>query len=102
MPRVTAIYAALLALLFLTLSLLVIRQRYRSRVAIGTGNDPGVERAMRVHANFAEYVPLALVLILLSELLGTAVWWLHLLGLALLAGRSLHAYGVSQQPENLR
>jgi len=102
MPRVTAIYAALLALLFLALAFLVIRQRYRTQVSLGTGNDPGLERAARVHANFAEYAPFALLLVLLAELLGAAWWWLHPLGLALVAGRALHASGVSQTPENLR
>lgn len=102
MPRITALYAALLALLFLALSFAVIRQRYRTRVAIGTGRDPGLERAMRVHANFAEYAPFALLLMLLAELLGAASWWVHGLGLALVAGRVLHAYGVSQTSERLQ
>ena len=102
MPRITALYAAPLALLFVVLAFLVIRQRYRTHTAIGTGNDPGLERAVRVHANFAEYVPIALLLILLAELLGAAGWWLHLSGAGLLAGRALHAYGVSRSPENLR
>ncbi len=102
MPRVTAIYAALLALLYLALSLQVIRERHRTQVALGTGGDPQLERAARVHANFAEYGPFALLLILLAELLAAPGWWLNLLGLALLAGRSLHAYGVSQAREKLR
>lgn len=102
MPRVTAIYAALLALLFLALSLQVIRQRHGTQTALGTGGHPQLERVARVHANFAEYAPFALLLILLAELLGAPGWWLHLLGLALLAGRSLHAYGVSQAKEDMR
>ncbi|HYF09379.1 MAG TPA: MAPEG family protein [Acetobacteraceae bacterium] len=102
MPRVTALYAALLALLFLALSFAVIRQRYRTRIAIGTGREPALERAARVHANFAEYAPFALLLMLLAELLGAAPWWLHAIGLALLVGRAVHAFGVSQREENLR
>lgn len=102
MPRITALYAAPLALLFIVLAFRVIGQRYRTRTALGTGNDPGLERAVRVHANFAEYAPIALLLILLAELLGAAGWWLHLSGAGLLVGRALHAYGVSQSPENLR
>lgn len=101
MPRVTACYAALLALLFLVLSFRVIRQRYRARVAVGTGGDPRLERAVRVHANFAEYVPFVLLLVLLAELLGTPAWWLHTLGAALVIGRVFHAYGVSRTPETL-
>ena len=54
-------YAALLALLFIALSIRTIRARRAHKVAIGTGGHAAVERAMRVHANFAEYVPLALL-----------------------------------------
>ena len=102
MPRVTAIYAALLALLFLGLSLRVIGHRHRTLVALGTGGDPGLQRAVRVHANFAEYAPLVLVLLLVAELLAAPGWWLHAMGLALLAGRALHAFGVSREPEDIR
>jgi uncharacterized membrane protein YecN with MAPEG domain len=55
-----------------------------------------------VHANFAEYVPLALILLVLAELTGAAGLTLHALGLALLIGRVLHAYGVSQAEEDYR
>lgn len=102
MPRVTALYAALLALLFLGLSLRVIGQRHRAQVALGTGGDPGLQRAVRVHANFAEYAPLVLTLLLIAELLATPGWWLHVMGIALLAGRGLHAFGVSREPEDIR
>lgn len=56
-------------------------------------------RRLRVHANFAEYVQLGLILMALAELQGRQSWTLHLVGLALLVGRSAHAYGVSQEPE---
>ena len=59
-------------------------------------------RAMRVHANFAEYVPLALVLMLLVEAAGGAGWLVHVLGVALLLGRAAHAWGVSQVREDFR
>jgi uncharacterized protein len=58
----TALWAALLAPVCLWLSMRVIGQRRRARIAIGTGGDPALERAMRAQANFAEYVPFALVL----------------------------------------
>ena len=56
-------YAALLALLFVALSWRTIGLRRRYCVAVGDGGQPELLRAMRVHANFAEYVPLALLLI---------------------------------------
>ena len=64
---ITGGYAALLALLYLALSGLVIRQRLRHGVPIGLGEAEGLLRASRAHGNFAEYVPFALVLILLLE-----------------------------------
>ena len=57
---------------------------------------------MRAHANFAEYVPIALLLIYFLEIESEVPWLVHALGSALLAGRALHAYGVSQLNENLR
>jgi uncharacterized membrane protein YecN with MAPEG domain len=57
---------------------------------------------MRVQANFAEYVPLALILLGLAESLHTSRWLLHGFGLALLVGRLVHAIGVSRPNEWLR
>lgn len=99
---VAAPYAALLALLFLALSVRVIGRRRSGKVAIGTGGDRGLERAARVHANFAEYVPFALLLMLLGEGAGLPRWLLHGAGVALLSGRLLHAWGVSQEKEDFR
>jgi len=101
MPRIVPFYAALLALLFIALAFRVIRERVRARVGVGDAGDPMLLRAMRVHANFAEYVPLALLLLAFMELQGTAAALLHGLCVALLAGRLSHAFGVSRQPEPL-
>lgn len=98
---VTALYAALLAPLLILLSVRVIRLRRSERVAIGDGGDASLLRAMRVHANFSEYVPLALVLMGLAESLATAPLLLHALGATLVAGRLSHAYGVSKAKETL-
>jgi uncharacterized protein len=97
----TPLWAALLALLYLGLTAQVIRARYRTRTALGDGDDPGLARAIRAHANFAEYVPLTLILLILAELQGAWPWLLHLQGAMLLAGRAVHAYGISQVDEVL-
>lgn len=99
---VTPAYAAVLALVFVGLSLRTIGLRRRARVAIGDGGDRALARAARVHANFAEYVPLALLLIYLFESAGAPAPIVHLLCAALLGGRLLHAWGVSQVHEDLR
>jgi uncharacterized membrane protein YecN with MAPEG domain len=57
---------------------------------------------MRVHANFAEYVPMALILMALAESLKAPSMFLHPLGLVLVGARVIHAYGLSQTPHILR
>ncbi len=99
---ITPLYAALLGLVFVALSVRTIRLRRRYRVAIGDGRNTLLQRAMRVNANFAEYVPLALLLIYFVELHDGPRLHIHLLGIALLCGRLLHAWGVSQAQENFR
>lgn len=98
----TAFYAGLLAILFIVLSFRVIAKRNQYKVAIGSDGQALLERAIRVHANFAEYVPFALLLMFLAEYSGLAAVYLHVSGIALLVGRLSHAYGVSQQQEPLK
>jgi hypothetical protein len=99
---IISITAALLAFMFIYLSLSVIKVRRSRRVAIGAGGDAVLERAMRVHANFAEYVPFALVLLTLCALRGLPDVLLAALCAVLLLGRAVHAYGVSQDNEDFR
>jgi len=98
---ITAFYAAILAFLFILLSARVIAQRREARVEIGVGESHELLRRSRVHANFAEYVPFALVLLALAESLHAPPIALHVLGLALVVGRFLHAYALSQNPHIL-
>ena len=96
---VTALYAGLLAPIFLILSFRVIAVRRGAKIALGDAGDPVLLRRMRAHANFAEYVPFCLVLIGLAESTGAPLVVLHGLGIVLLAGRLSHAIGVSRHPE---
>lgn len=100
--NIIPLYAALLALLFIYLSAQTIKVRRRVRVAVGDGGNSEMLRAMRVHANFAEYVPFTLVLLGMLELQASPAWVLHALGVLLLVARCSHAYGVSQSDENFR
>ncbi|MGU9978613.1 MAPEG family protein [Phreatobacter sp. HK31-P] len=96
---ITALYASLLALVFMVLSVRVIGLRRVVRIGLGDGGNTALLRRVRVHANFAEYVPLCLILIGLAESLRAPPILLHGLGGLLLAARLSHAYGVSRQPE---
>lgn len=99
MPRITALYAGLLLALFLLLTFKVFGARMKSGVLLGTGGDRVLERAVRVHANFAEYVPVFLVALAVAELCGAAGWAVHGAGAAMLAGRVLHAIGLAREPD---
>jgi len=92
---VTPLYAGLLVLWFLVLSVRVIRGRGREKIALGDGGSMGMTRLIRAHANFAEYVPLALVLMGLLEMSHYSIYVLHALGIALLVARLLHGYALS-------
>jgi uncharacterized protein len=91
---VTPLYAGLLTLLFLVLCYRVIRMR-RQGISLGDGGDPKMLRVIRGHANFAEHVPLALLLLGVMELCQYSNWVLHALGIALLVSRVLHGYALS-------
>ena len=101
MPRITALYAGLLLLLFLVLTVRVLSRRFASQVTLGTGGDRLLERAIRVHANCAEYVPIFLAALLAAELCGAPAAALHAAGVAMLAGRIAHGVGMSREPDIL-
>ena len=99
MVHVVLLYASILAVLFVVLSVRTLRMRRRLKIAVGDAGNVSMLRAMRVHSNFAEYVPFGLFLIFLVELTGAPPAFVHALGSCLLAGRLSHAYGVSQVDE---
>jgi uncharacterized protein len=91
---VTPIYAGILAILFFVLSLRVVGLR-RHGASLGDGGDVRLQRRIRGHGNFAEYVPLILVMMAMLELSRYSTYLLHGLGIALVAARLLHAYALS-------
>ncbi|MEM8949207.1 MAG: MAPEG family protein [Pseudomonadota bacterium] len=99
---ITPVYAGLLALIFVLLSLRVISGRRSTGTALGDGDDRLLLRRLRAHGNFAEYAPLAIVLMALIEWQEAPGLLLHAIGACLLVGRLLHAFGVSQEPETYK
>jgi len=93
---ITGLYAGLLTLLFIGLSMNIIRLRYQYKIGIGDGGNKVLAKAIRVHGNFAEYIPLALLLLGVYEANGASPQWLHVLGATLFIGRILHAVGLSK------
>lgn len=94
--RITSLYAALGALLLIVLSVRVMLQRRRARVGILDGGDHVLAKRIRAHANATEYLPIGLLLLLLLETSQTQAWLLHGIGLCLIVGRILHAWGLSR------
>ena len=93
---ITLLYGGLLALVFLMLSARVVQGRGKGGVSLGDGGQPELLRRIRGHANFAEYVPLQLLLLALLEGNGgLAAWALHALGATLVVSRLLHGFAMS-------
>lgn len=96
---ITSLYAGVIALLMTLMSIRVIRARRSKRIGLGDGGDRELLRLMRAQSNCAEYAPITLLLIALAEFQQVNVWLLHGMGLALIAGRLIHAFGFSRRPE---
>lgn len=94
--RITGFYAALSALLVLWFAVRVMLQRRTSVIGIGDGGDRELITRIRVHANAVEYLPIALILLLIVELNQTDPLLVHVAGMALVVGRILHAAGLSR------
>lgn len=100
--KILFFYSSLLAFLFFYLSLRTLRLRRSLKVAVGDAGNIQMLRAMRVHSNFSEYVPLCLILIYFVIQGEAHPFAVHALGSALVVGRLSHAYGLSQQKENFK
>jgi uncharacterized membrane protein YecN with MAPEG domain len=96
---ITPLYAGLIGVLFVILSLRVSKRRISAKVTSGDGDDKALFKRIRVQANCAEYAPIGLLLLAMAELQGAPVWVVHLLGLMLLAGRIMHAVGFGSTPQ---
>ena len=98
---ITATYAALNALVFLGLSWHVIAYRRAKLISLGDTGDKALLKRMRAQANAAEYMPIALILLALTEANGAPPLAVHGLGLMLIAGRILHPLGFAVTPQKI-
>jgi uncharacterized protein len=86
---ITALYAAILALIIVALGINVTVHRVKLSVPLGDGGNPTMLRMIRLHGNAAESIPIALLLMLIFEIDGGTPLALHIAGVALIAGRVL-------------
>jgi uncharacterized protein len=91
---VTSLYAGILAFGFIGLSIHVIKGRRKFRVAMGDAQNHEMLRRIRAHANFVEYSLFFIVLMALVEMNRFPAYGLHIIGIAFLIGRSMHAYSL--------
>ncbi|HWX61799.1 MAPEG family protein [Bradyrhizobium sp.] len=101
LPTITACYLAVLALLYVVLSLQVIRLRRANRAAFGDSGNFALRSAIRAHAHFAEYVPITALMIAMLEMAGASALRVHLLMGALVVARLLHPLGMYAAPNTL-
>jgi uncharacterized membrane protein YecN with MAPEG domain len=98
---IVALYGGLNAIFNVFLAIRVSGARRRSKTSLGLGTDEGLLHANRAHGNNAEFVPLALVLLLIAELQGGSSNALHALGGSLFVARILHWIGISRPAPNI-
>lgn len=90
-PLIAALYAGLNGLILIWLIFQVVRRRRSGKIVLGDGGDPEMTKVMRGHANAAETMPMALLMLALADMIGAPAIALHAVGALFTAGRVLHA-----------
>lgn len=95
-PHITALYGGLLAFWLIILAVRIALLRRKLLVGLGDGGHSSLDVAIRCHGNAAEYVPMAVILLLLAEMQQAPAALLHVSGAVFVVGRLLHAQGLTQ------
>ena len=91
---IVSLYAAILTAIYIAMIVVVVKGRTHEGVAMGDAGKLEISRCVRAHANFAEYAPLFIVLLALTEAQGLSDYLAHALGVLFVVGRVLHAYSL--------
>ena len=97
---ITALYAGLLALFGIYLAYGAGSLRGKTGISVGDGGNKELLTAMRKHGNWAEFTPIALILLGVLELNGVGALWLHIFGGVFLVTRICHAFGL--EPDSIQ
>lgn len=95
MISITSLYTGILGLIFILYAINVIKFRYKSATGLGDGGDKELIKAIRIHGNFAEYIPIIILLMAFYEVNHGQVLLLHIVGVILVLGRIAHAVGLT-------
>lgn len=91
---ITIIYAGILGLIFIGLALYVVRGRWAYKIGLGEGENRDMQKRVRIHGNFAEHVPFALLLLFLTDYVQYSPLLIHALGITLVLARIFHFIGL--------
>lgn len=103
---VSGFYAAFAVLIYIYISVQVIKERRKSKIAYGSGENTDLARAVAAHGNFAAYAPMAFILLFSLEFQFTflqfawGIYLIHLIGLFFVLGRILHFQGIYYGEKN--
>ena len=91
---ITALTAAICAIMLLITAIDTVRNRMRAKAAFGDGSDAQLISASRSHGNLAEHAPLAIIMIGLLEQSGAHHWTLTGIAVLFLFARMMHIIGL--------
>ncbi len=97
---ITLTIAGAAAILHIWLSLRVSRLRRPLKIGVGDGGNEALTRRMRAHGNFAENMPIFLILLGFVELATGGDLWLWGAGLLFVLARIAHAFGMDRPGAN--
>ena len=98
---ITLTIAGAAAILHIWLSLRVSSLRRPLKIGVGDGGNEVLLRRMRAHANFAENMPIFLILLGFVELAVGRSFWLWGAGIVFVLARIAHAFGMDRPGANI-
>jgi len=94
--QIVALYVALHLILAPILMFRVGQVRLSDKINLGDGGNETLNTRIRIHGNYVENTPLALIGLFALAMLSAAPIALHTFGAVFFIGRILHAHGMSQ------
>ena len=99
---ISSLYASLLAVIFLILTIKVVKIRKSAKVSIGDAGNLALQKAIRAQGNFCESTPIAVILLILAEASMASSLILHFCGIIFVLGRIFHAIAINSEKEDFR
>ena len=91
------LYLAITLLLQVWLTMRIALYRRAHRISLGDGDDSVLRKRIRIHGNFTEIMPIALIGLLGLSLLQIPIIWIHVFGAGFIVTRLLHMHGMVQR-----